>query len=194
MKTSLLSLGGLVALVAAHGYVDFPPARQAGSASVAACGKSVTDDIKRDNTSHVEGLPELAAKDSGYHATECNLWLCRGLQFADNKANVQKYKAGESVEIKVKLTIPHDGSANMSIIDTATNKMIGDMLEYWPTGYANERAYYGKTLPVNNTDFSVTLPDVSKQCSTAGACVLQWWWYGKGAKQTYESCVDFTME
>jgi hypothetical protein len=23
--------------------------------------------------------------------------------------------------------------------------------------------------------------------------VLQWWWYGVAAKQTYESCVDFTI-
>lgn len=23
--------------------------------------------------------------------------------------------------------------------------------------------------------------------------VLQWWWYGTGAKQTYESCVDFQV-
>ena len=23
--------------------------------------------------------------------------------------------------------------------------------------------------------------------------VLQWWWYGTAAKQTYESCVDFKI-
>ena len=56
--------------VNAHGYVSYPAAREVGPASVAACGKSVTDDIKRDNTSHVEGLPELAAKDPGYHADQ----------------------------------------------------------------------------------------------------------------------------
>lgn len=27
----------------------------------------------------------------------------------------------------------------------------------------------------------------------AGDCVLQWWWDSPESKQTYESCVDFTM-
>ena len=66
----LLPLSGLLALASAHGYVDFPPARQAGAATDSACGKSIGDEIRRDNTSHVEGLPELAAKTaltSGNH-------------------------------------------------------------------------------------------------------------------------------
>lgn len=173
MQLSLFALAGIAAMVSAHGYVDYPAARQVGAASIAACGKSVTDDIKKDNTSHVEGLPELAAKDSGYHGADCNLWLCRGIQFADNAANVQKYSAGQSVNIKVKLTIPHDGSANVSIVDTKTNKVIGEMLKVWASGYANEQKFYGKTLPADNTNFNVTLPDVSAQCGTAGACVSQ---------------------
>ncbi|KAJ9150740.1 hypothetical protein NKR23_g3555 [Pleurostoma richardsiae] len=193
MRASFFCIAALAVTVAAHGYVDFPPAREVGPASLAACGRAVTDDIRKDNTSHVEGLPELAAGDSGYHADKCNLWLCRGLQFGDNSANIQKYKAGEVVHMKIKLTIPHDGSANVSIVNTNSNKIIGDMLKYWKSGYANERQFYAKTLPANNTDFNVTLPDVSAQCAEPGACILQWWWYGVGARQTYESCVDFTM-
>ncbi len=119
----------------------------------------------------MEGLPEILAKDKSLDAARCNLWLCRGIQFDDNRANVQIYTPGQSVEMKVRLTIPHDGSANVSVVDTKSNKMIGDMLKLWPSGYANEGMYYALTLPANNTDFSVTMPDVSKECATAGACV-----------------------
>ncbi|KAH8894895.1 hypothetical protein GQ53DRAFT_820561 [Thozetella sp. PMI_491] len=188
-----LPLTILAALVSAHGYVESPPARQVGPAAVAVCGKEITDDIRRDNSSHIEGLPELAAEDDDYRADRCNLWLCRGLQFADNMDYVQSWHPGQVVEVKVRLTIPHDGSANVSIVDTATNKPIGLPLVAWATGYANEREFYGRTLPVNNTDFTVTLPDVRRQCATAGACVLQWWWFANRARQSYESCIDFTM-
>ncbi|KAI1849776.1 hypothetical protein JX266_004725 [Neoarthrinium moseri] len=191
---SIVSLLALASTVAAHGYVSSPPAREAGNAAVAACGKSVVNDIKRDNTSHVEGLPELAAKDSGYNAALCNLWLCRGLQFADNAANVQKWTAGQSVNVKVRLTIPHTGNANVSVVDTKTNKIIGKPLVSWDKGYADEKAFYAKTTPKDQIDFNVTIPsDLGSQCASAGACVLQWWWYGTGAKQSYESCVDFTV-
>jgi hypothetical protein len=49
----------------------------------------------------VEGLPEAAKTDSSYKADACNLWLCRGLQFADNTANVETYTAGQTVHIDV---------------------------------------------------------------------------------------------
>ena len=42
-------------------------------------------------------------------------------------------------------------------------------------------------------DFSVTIPDVTEQCSEAGACAIQWWWYGTKNDQTYESCIDFVI-
>lgn len=39
------------------------------------------------NDSHVEGLPEAAATDPAFNASACNLFLCKGLQFADNMNN-----------------------------------------------------------------------------------------------------------
>ncbi|KAK8123935.1 hypothetical protein PG999_003853 [Apiospora kogelbergensis] len=172
-----------------------PPARQGGDASVAACGKAVVDTIRADNTSHVEGLPELAAKkDSGFHADLCNLWLCKGLQFADNAANVQAYRPGQSVNMKIKLTIPHTGNANVSVVDTKSNTIVGKPLVRWDKGYADERDFYAKKTPKDQVDFNVTIPeDLGDKCATAGACVLQWWWYGTGARQSYETCVDFTV-
>ncbi|OIW33770.1 hypothetical protein CONLIGDRAFT_193181 [Coniochaeta ligniaria NRRL 30616] len=189
----LLTLTLLPTPSQAHGYLSHPPARAAGPATSLACGKPITDAIQRDNTSHIEGLPELAlAADSGFDASACNLWLCRGIQFADNN-NIQVWRAGQTVGVKVKITIPHDGSANVSIVDAARNEVVGDMLVFWEAGYANEREFFAGSLPVNNTEFNITLPDVGARCGRAGDCVLQWWWYGKGARQTYESCVDFVM-
>ena len=58
-----------------HGVITTPAPRAVGAASLATCGSDVTNLIKADNTLHVEGLPEAAATDSAYNATECNLWL-----------------------------------------------------------------------------------------------------------------------
>ncbi|KAI8634691.1 hypothetical protein F5Y19DRAFT_469751 [Xylariaceae sp. FL1651] len=194
MLSTLVQLAAFAALAQGHGYISSPPMRMPGNATTAACGRSVVADIVRDKTSHVEGLPELAAKDAGYHAAACNLWLCRGVQFGDNVANVQRWAPGQTVEVKVTLTIPHVGSANVSVVDTKTNAIVGKPLLSWPQGYADEKQFYGKTLPANQTDFNVTIPTtLGSQCAKAGDCVLQWWWYGTGAKQTYESCVDFTV-
>ncbi|KAI0835595.1 hypothetical protein F5Y06DRAFT_289012 [Hypoxylon sp. FL0890] len=193
MLPQLVSLAAVAATVSAHGLITKPTPRGPGNASVAACGASVVNNIKQDKTSHVEGLPELAAADSGYHRDLCNLWLCRGLQYADNAANVQKYAPGQSVNIQVQLSIPHAGSANVSIVDTKTDTIIGKPLLSWPSGYADERQFYAHQTPANQTNFNVTIPaDIGSKCSEAGACVIQWWWYGTGARQTYESCVDFT--
>lgn len=121
-------VAALATTVSAHGYVSSPPARQANNATTAACGSAVADSIRADNTSHVEGLPELAANDAGYHAASCDLWLCRGIQLDDNVANIQSYSPGQTVNIEIKLTIPHEGNANVSIVDTATNRIVGSPL------------------------------------------------------------------
>lgn len=172
---ALLLLPFLVPPASAHGYLSHPPARAAGPATSAACGKPITDAILRDNTSHVEGLPELALRSgSGFDAASCNLWLCRGIQFADNANATQLWRPGQRVGLKVKITIPHDGSANVSIVDAARNEVLGDMLMVWSSGYANEREFFAGSLPVNNTEFNVTLPDVSSRCGRAGDCVSFW--------------------
>ncbi|KAI0017350.1 hypothetical protein F4780DRAFT_772391 [Xylariomycetidae sp. FL0641] len=193
MLTHVLALA---ATASAHGFIADPPMRTAGDATAAACGAGVAAEITRDKTSHVEGLPELAAQaGSGYQgAGECNLWLCKGQQFADNEANVQEWTPGQKVNFRITLTIPHAGSANVSIVDTKSNTVVGAPLLDWPSGYAEERAFYAKQTPANQTDFDITVPtDLGGKCAMPGDCVVQWWWYGTGAKQTYESCVDFTV-
>lgn len=80
-------------------------------------------------------------------------------------------------------------------MQTSTNKIIGGILLFFNT-YADERL---AELPANNTAFGVTLPtgaagdEVAQACRRPGDCVLQWWWFGTGAKQTYESCIDFVL-
>ncbi|KAF2791601.1 hypothetical protein K505DRAFT_248564 [Melanomma pulvis-pyrius CBS 109.77] len=194
MHFTVAALLALVPSVLGHGLIQSPPSRPVGSAIVANCGNGVVTQIKQDNTSHVEGLPEAAAKDKAYQAAKCNLWLCKGLQFADNPAaNVQSWTAGQVVPLKVWVRIPHEGSANVSIVDTKSNTVVGDMLKVWAKGYAPGSRE--SDVPADQKEFSVTIPTgLETKCAVAGDCVLQWWWYGTGAKQTYESCVDFTIK
>ena len=164
---SLIVAASLAASVSSHGLITKPVPRGPGAASLAACGSAVTNNIKGDLTSHVEGLPEAAARDKTYKPDQCNLWLCRGLQFADNSANVETWTAGQTVHLDVKITIKHYGTANMSIVDTKSNKIIKQIL-YWDK-YADDKL---TTLPANNTAFDVTIPsDLGSACATAGDCV-----------------------
>jgi len=186
--SSLVTIASVASTAYAHGVITSPWPRALGPATLAACGSAITEIIQADNTTHVEGLPEAGATDQAYNATACDLWLCRGQQFADS-TDIQTWAAGQVVPLEVWIRIPHEGTANVSIVDTKTNTIIGKPLIYWDR-YADENL---KTLPLNNTNFEVTIPDLAGKCATAGDCVLQWWWYGTAAKQTYESCVDFTQ-
>ncbi|KAB5558633.1 hypothetical protein GE09DRAFT_1032048 [Coniochaeta sp. 2T2.1] len=182
--------------VHSHGYLTHPPPRQPGPSILSACGPPIYSAITRDLTSHIEGLPELSTlPGSGFtNSTLCNLWLCRGLQYADNVNFTQTWRVGEVVKVKVKITIPHDGMANVSVVDTRRNEVVGEMLKVWEAGYANEKEFFEGRMPRDVTEFEVTVPGgLEGRCKVGGDCVLQWWWYGKGARQTYESCVDFII-
>jgi hypothetical protein len=171
MFFSTATLIALIPAVLGHGLIQIPPSRPVGDAILANCGNGVVSQIKGDNTSHVEGLPEAAAKDPAYHAAACNLWLCKGLQFADNpKANIQKWTAGQVVPMQVWVRIPHEGSANVSIVDTKTNKVLGNMLKVWSKGYAP--GIKESDVPADQKNFNVTIPKgLEKKCAVAGNCV-----------------------
>ena len=134
-------------------------------------------------TFEIENIPSSGAAN-------CNIFLCKGAQFADNQANVQTFAAGEVVDFEAQLPIPHEGPANVSVIELATNTVIGlPLIEF--DSYADERL---ASLPPNNTAFSVTIPDdLDGACQVAGECALQWFWFGTSAQQTYENCVDFIV-
>ena len=163
----------LIQPVFGHGYLSAPPSRVPGPALLAACGPLITTAIRRDNSSHIEGLPELSlSPSSGYDPTACNLWLCRGLQYDDNANATQLWRVGQTVKIKVKITIPHEGVANVSIVDTGKNEIVdGKMLMVWEGGYADEKEFYAGRIGGNVTSFEVVVPDLGGRCRVGGECV-----------------------
>lgn len=120
-----------------------------------------------------------------------NLSLCRGAKFEDNRNRTQRLSAGQVVNFRAELPIPHEGPCNVSVVDTASNEVIGKpLIEF--ASYADENL---ARLPANNTNFNVTVPRMAAgKCTKPGECVMQWFWFGTAAQQTYESCVDFVMQ
>lgn len=187
--TPIAALVGLIPLVNAHGFVTNPTARMPGDAMASACGQQVEVNQESDNYGNIQGELQVASGQSDYSASECDIWLCKGYKFADNKDNVYSYTAGETVDFTVDIRAPHTGVANVSVVETSSNSVIGSPLISWSV-YASTAT--GVTS--NETDFSVTIPDdLGSKCSSAGDCVLQWYWYAESIDQTYESCVDFTL-
>ena len=169
----------------AHGNITSPPARQPGPAMLAACGQEAVAAVMSDPTNPLEDVPTTSAN------ANCKLDLCRGATFADNMDKVQTFQPGQVVNMRAILPIPHEGPMNVSIINTATNTVMGPPLIQFAS-YADEKL---AVLPENNTNFNVVMPAnlAAGTCTQPGQCTMQWFWFGTNAKQTYESCVDFVM-
>ncbi|KAK4227150.1 hypothetical protein QBC38DRAFT_199732 [Podospora fimiseda] len=184
-KVVVFSALALAAAVSGHGNITSPPARLPGPAMVEACGQAAVDSVLADG-----GLPIESVVDP---ASSCNLFFCRGALVQDNLDLVQTFALGETVNLTADIPIPHEGPANVSIVLAATNEILGEPLLVFDS-YADERL---AELPANNTAFSITIPDagngVEEECVEPGDCVLQWFWFGTGAQQTYESCIDFVI-
>lgn len=187
MKTTI-SVIALITTVATHGIVTSPQARAAGDAFKAACGEQVFNNANSDQYGNIQQLQQISTSQKDFNASVCNLSLCKGLQFSDNSANVQTFTAGQVVDMRVDIRAPHTGVANVSVVNLKTNTIIDEPMMKWNV-YASNSAGVAK----NNTEFSIKMPDVTSYCGMAGACVVQWWWDSPSAKQTYMSCVDFTM-
>ena len=155
----------------------------------AACGQQVYYNQEGDNYGNIQGELQVASTQTDYNAAECNIWLCKGFKYSDNTDKVEAYTAGQTVDFKFDIRAPHTGTANVSIVDTATNSIIGTPLISWSSFASTASSDYA-----NQTSFSITIPDdLGSQCSKAGACVIQHWWDAASVNQTYESCVDFTV-
>ncbi|KAL2820671.1 hypothetical protein BJX63DRAFT_280230 [Aspergillus granulosus] len=188
--TSILAAAGLFSLANAHGYISSPSPRLPGDAMASACGQQVYNNQAADRAGNIQGELQVASNQADYDPETCHIWLCKGYQFADNTANVQSYTAGQTVDFVIDIVAPHTGVANVSIVDTATNTIIGSPLKEWTEGYASTAT----GVTEDETNFSVTIPDdLGSQCAEAGACVIQWYWFAESIDQTYESCVDFTV-
>jgi len=182
ITTTLAACAALITAVAAHGNIISPAVRGPGPAMKAACGAQAVAAVTADPTTPLEDVTAQGAS--------CKLDLCRGAVLADNMANVQTYTAGQVINMKAQIPIPHEGPMNVSVVDTKTNKVMGPPLIQFDS-YADESL---AVLPANNTAFSVKVPAMpAGMCAQAGACVMQWFWKGTAAQQTYESCVDFVM-
>ncbi|KAJ9487234.1 hypothetical protein VN97_g6073 [Penicillium thymicola] len=187
--TPALAFASIISLANAHGFITKPEARQPGTAMGAACGQQVLSNQGSDKYGNIQGELQVASSQDDYKEADCDIWLCKGYKFDDNKDNVQSYKAGQKVPFTVDIRAPHTGVANVSVVATSSNKVIGAPLISWDV-YASTAS----GVKADETDFSVTIPDdLGSQCATAGDCVLQWYWYAESIDQTYESCVDFTV-
>ncbi|KAI8721368.1 Chitin-binding type-4 domain-containing protein [Fusarium sp. LHS14.1] len=176
----------LIPLVAAHGFVRSPPPRKPGDAFKAACGEQPFYQQSSDINGNVQGIFQVVG--TGADPAKCNLWLCKGFQADDNTENVQTYSLGQEIDFDVNIAAPHTGYANVSVVKTSSNTVIGEpLIEF--SNYASNAG-----VDANNTAFSVTLPSsLGGDCTTAGDCVLQWFWDAPDIDQTYESCVDFVV-
>ena len=181
---------GLVALatqVAAHGYLSKPEPRQPGDKLKAACGQQIFSQWNSDINGNVQGALQNANQPD-YDAAACNIWQCKGLKLEDG-GNVESYTAGQKVPITYNVAAPHTGVANMSIIDTATNSMIGSPLITF-----DDYASTATGVSADEKNFDITIPsNLGSKCAKAGDCVLQFWWDARSIDQTYESCIDFTV-
>ncbi|PBL03290.1 hypothetical protein ARMGADRAFT_874061, partial [Armillaria gallica] len=169
-----------------HGKLTSPSPRSdtIGSAFSEACGSQLLSVETSDAYGNIQQEMQTSTVDSSI----CNLWLCKGYQFADNEANVQSYTAGQTVSMTAEIRAPHTGIANVSIVATATNTIIGDALYSWDDYASNQSG-----VTADDEAWDITIPsDLGDQCATAGDCVIQWYWYSESVDQTYEDCVDFT--
>ncbi|KAH0612319.1 uncharacterized protein H6S33_010371 [Morchella sextelata] len=182
-----LSFSSLMATVSAHGYIVSPPRRAPGAEMSAVCGSTIYNNQASDNAGPIQLLMQSASSIVDIDA--CNLWLCKGYQFADNTDQVQSYTLGQTIDMEVKIAAPHTGYANVSIVDTKTNTIKGSELKSWDV-YASTAT----GVTADETNFSITIPTDLTGCTTAGECVIQWFWYAPpSVDQTYEGCVDFVI-
>ncbi|KAL5341888.1 hypothetical protein BJX70DRAFT_395255 [Aspergillus crustosus] len=184
--TVQVALFAFLSSVHGHAVVTEPPARGSGPAHEAACGAAVVEVLENDIAGPIENA--VAKADEDYN---CNAYLCRGYQYEDNSGAVLTVTAGELLYFHVDLIAGHHpGYANVSIVDTVINEVIGEPLRSW-----DDWPNHLSGPPRDDIDYNVTIPaTLPSSCSEAGNCVIQWYWYASGNEQTYESCHDFYVE
>lgn len=183
--SAAIAIAGFASSVAAHGFISSPTPRQPGQGLKAACGDQVFNQQSSDKYGNVQGALQNL---QGSHP-DCRMWHCKGVPFED-AGEVFSYTAGQKIPMTVEIRAPHDGVANVSIVKTSSDTVIGQPLISWDK-------YALTSSPISQhpdwTSFDITMPDVSAECANAGDCVIQWYWDAASIDQTYESCIDFKM-
>lgn len=182
LYSSVFAFAALVATVAAQGGITSPQIRKAGDHFKDACGDNAYKALKGDPNHPTKDLTSAAHGDPTYNSTSCNFSLCNGIPFKDNEANVVKLCPGKQVPVKYDVKTAQPGSADMSIIDTTTNKVIGQPLKKFDS--------FGKDTGVQS--WNIDMVDTQDKCSKPGDCVLQFVW--KSNDKTFNSCVDFVKD
>ena len=183
--TVAAAIAGFASSVAAHGFISDPAPRMPGDGLKAACGDQVYNTQSSDHYGNVQGALQNLQGDH----PDCRMWQCKGVPFSD-AGEIFEYTAGQKIPMKVEIRAPHDGVANVSIVNIATDKVVGEPLISW-----DEYALTSSPMSEHPdwTSFDITMPDVSSECANKGDCVIQWFWDAPSIDQTYESCIDFTM-
>ncbi|KAK3704897.1 hypothetical protein LTR37_013588 [Vermiconidia calcicola] len=159
----------MAGLANAHGYFETPKARQPGPAFQKACGMQAYYAMSGDINGNIQGLANTVANQPDYNPEKCHLWQCKGMKYADNKENVQRYQPGQTVPMKFHIQAPHDGYANISIISTKEDKIIYPNLKKW-----SQYALTSTPMKDSWQSFSVKMPTtLGSQCSKPGACAIQ---------------------
>lgn len=104
--------------VMGHGAVTEPPPRPLGPAYVAACGQEIRDADDKVGSVSFSGAASTRLTFSlrgtlriwemeqlPHDPKSCDLWLCKGRQFADSQAKntIQQYKAGQEFGMKIQI-------------------------------------------------------------------------------------------
>jgi predicted carbohydrate-binding protein with CBM5 and CBM33 domain len=186
--SKVMASASMIALVSAHGFILSPAPRMPGSAMSDACGQQMYNNQMGDNYGNVQGQLQVTNGQTDYDAAACDVWLCKGYKYDDNTENVQEYTVGQEVDISVDIRAPHTGVANVSVVSTSSGTVLGSALKSWDEYGSN--AY---TIPEDQKEFSITIPDEASECSSPGDCVIQWFWDAADINQTYESCIDFVV-
>jgi len=189
--TTAITAASLAALANAHGYFTKPAGRPPGAVFESACGQQAYYNMEGSINGNIQGLEQVVQNQPDYKPAECHLWKCKGLKYADNTANVQKYTAGETVPLHFSIVAPHTGTANVSIISLATDN--GEILA---ANLAKWDVYASNSVPIvaSQEQFSIKMPtDLGSKCAKGGDCAIQMHWNAADINQTYQSCIDFTM-
>ena len=142
-----------------------------------------------DINGNIQGLEQVTQNQPDYNPEACHLWKCKGMKFADNKDNVQRYTAGQVVPMDFEIRAPHSGYANVSIVRIRDNTIIYANLKKW-----SQYALTSEPMKESWEKFSVKMPTtLGSQCARPGQCVIQMYWNAPDINQTYESCIDFTL-
>ncbi|GAP82764.2 putative chitin binding protein [Rosellinia necatrix] len=184
MKYTTAGLVSLAALsgVQGHAVMTSPAPRNTGPKQLERCGAIVTAVLQRDLAGPIENA--MKAVDASYN---CNAYLCRGYQYEDNVSKLKAVSAGDVLTFHIDLVAGHHpGYANVSVVNLASNTVIGAPLVSWADWPDSTSGPPRNDITIPNT--------LASACDEGGKCAIQWFWWSISNSQTYESCVDFYVQ